>query len=199
MTIRASESAEPCSPISRAQSPRRLRRPPARPISPSAFNVTRAYINVSGQLNHFFAFRITPDIVRETAPGSSVDGSLVVRLKYGYVQMNLDDWLWRGTFVRAGTTQTPYVDFEESVYRYRFQGTVFAEREGFVTSSDSGAFVRTLVPGGYGEIIAGVFNGEGFARAGSQRSEGDRDPRHTAAVSVREPAARAASDPVPCG
>ena len=145
-------------------------------VSPSAFNVTRAYINVTGQLNHLFAFRITPDIARETGAGSSLDGSETLRLKYGYLQMNLDDWLWRGTFLRGGMTQTPYIDFEESVYRYRFQGTVFAEREGFMVSSDFGAAIRTLTPGGFGEIMAGVYNGEGYARA---------DPNNQKAIEIR--------------
>jgi len=145
-------------------------------VSPSAFNVSRAYINVTGQLNHRFAFRITPDIVRETGVGSSIAGSMTVRLKYGYVQMNLDDRLWRGTFARAGMIQTPYVDFEETVYRYRFQGGVFADREGFMTSSDYGAIGRTLLPRGYGEIYGGVYNGEGFTRA---------DPNDQKAVEIR--------------
>jgi hypothetical protein len=72
--------------------------------------------------------------------------------------------------------QTPYVDFEESVYRYRFQGTVFAEREGYMTSSDYGVAARTLVPRGYGEIVAGVYNGEGYARV---------DPNDQKAIEVR--------------
>src|ERR1041385_4468729 len=41
-------------------------------IHPSAFNVSRAYINVTGNLNHYLAFRITPDIARETGSGSSL-------------------------------------------------------------------------------------------------------------------------------
>ena len=145
-------------------------------VSPSAFNVPRAYINLTGQLNHVFAFRITPDIARETGTGSSLNGSMTLRLKYGYVQMNLDDWLWRGTFARAGMIQTPYVDFEESVYRYRFQGSVFADREGYQPSSDYGAAVRTLLPRGYGEVYGGLYNGEGFTRA---------DPNDQKAVEVR--------------
>lgn len=145
-------------------------------VSPSAFNVQRAYINVTGQLNHLFAFRITPDIVRETGSGSSIAGSMTLRLKYGYAQMNLDDWLWRGTYVRGGMIQTPYIDFEETVYRYRFQGQVFEEREGYMTSSDYGVALRTLVPRGYGEIVAGVYNGEGFQRA---------DPNDQKAIEIR--------------
>jgi hypothetical protein len=144
--------------------------------STSAFNVARAYINVSGQLNHLFAFRITPDIVRETGSGSSLGGSMTLRLKYGYAQVNLDDWIWRGSYVRAGMIPTPYVDFEESVYRYRFQGPVFTDREGYMTSSDYGAVFRTLLPRGYGEVVGGVYNGEGYARS---------DPNDQKALQVR--------------
>jgi hypothetical protein len=134
-------------------------------VSASAFNVGRAYLNVTGQLNHLIAFRITPDIVRETGAGSTLNGSLTYRLKYGYGQFNLDDWLWRGTYVRAGMIQTPYTDFEETVYRYRFQGTVFADREGFASSSDYGVAFRTAFPQNYGEVIAGVYNGDTYTRA----------------------------------
>ena len=134
-------------------------------VSQSAFNVGRAYVNVTGQLNHLFAFRITPDITRETGTGSSLNGSLTYRLKYGYGQLNMDDWLWRGTYVRFGMIQTPYVDFEETVYRYRFQGTIFADREGFNSSSDYGVSFRTAFPNNYGEVVAGYYNGDTYTRA----------------------------------
>jgi hypothetical protein len=130
----------------------------------NGFNISRAYLNVAGQLNHLLAFRITPDVVRETGSGSSLNGRMSVYLKYGYVQLNLDDWLWRGTHVRAGMIQTPYVEFEESIYRYRFQGSVFADREGYLPSSDYGISFRTQLPKGYGEAVGGLYNGEGFAR-----------------------------------
>jgi len=145
-------------------------------VSPSAINVTRTYLNVTGQANHLFAFRVTPDVVRETGPGSSLAGSETFRLKYGYLQVNLDDWLWRNTNARVGMIQTPYVDFEESVYRYRFQGQIFAEREGFLPSSDFGASLRTLFPGGYGEVVGGLYNGEGYTRA---------DPNDQKALQIR--------------
>jgi hypothetical protein len=133
-------------------------------VSPSAFNVTRTYINVTGQVHHLVAFRITPDITRETGTGSSLNGSMTFRLKYGYAQLNLDDWMWRGSYVRAGKLQTPYVDFEEGIYRYRFQGTVFVEREGFLTSADDGVAFHTNFPNGYGDVMAGYYNGEGYQR-----------------------------------
>jgi hypothetical protein len=134
-------------------------------VNPSAFNVMRTYINVTGQVNHLVAFRITPDIARETGTGSSLAGSMTFRLKYGYVQLNLDDWLWRGSYIRAGMIQTPYVEFEDSIYRYRFQGPTFTDREAYLPSADVGAAFRTQFPGGYGEVIGAIYNGEGSARA----------------------------------
>ena len=133
-------------------------------VHANSFNVGRAYININGNVSHVVAFRITPDISRETGGGSSLNGSLVFRVKYAFLQANLDDWMWRGSWVRLGIQQTPIVDFEEGIYRYRFQGTVFVEREGFLTSSDAGASFHTKLPQNYGELHAGFYNGEGYSK-----------------------------------
>lgn len=133
-------------------------------ITPNAFNVGRAYLNVTGNLSHRIAFRVTPDIVRESGAGSSLNGSLTFRLKYAYGQFNLDDWMSRGSWVRLGMQQTPWVDFMETVYRYRFQGTVFEDREGFLSSSDVGLTFRYNLPGNYGDVHTGFYNGETYTR-----------------------------------
>jgi len=131
----------------------------------NSFNVGRTYINVTGNISHLLGFRITPDIVRESGVGSSLNGSLTFRLKYGYAQLNLDDWMPKGSWVRLGIQQTPWVDFEEGVYRYRFQGTIFADREGYLSSSDAGASFRTAFPRNYGDVQVGIYNGETYSRA----------------------------------
>jgi hypothetical protein len=133
-------------------------------VSLSQFNVQRAYINVTGQINHIVQFRITPDIARETTPGSALLGSYTYRLKYAYAQFNLDDWMARGTWTRFGMQQTPWVDFMETVYRYRFQGTIFEDREGFLSSSDFGASFRYNFPGNYGDVHTGFYNGDNYNR-----------------------------------
>ena len=122
-------------------------------------------------------FRVTPDIVRETGVGSSINGSLTYRLKYGYAQFNMDDWLWRGTYVRFGMIQTPYVDFEETVYRYRFQGTIFVDREGYNSSSDYGVSFRTAFPNNYGEVVAGYLQRRLLHARRPERPEVVPDPR----------------------
>lgn len=134
-------------------------------IHPSSFNVARAYINVTGNLNKYVAFRITPDVARESGSGSSLLGSQNFRLKYAYAQLNLDDWMTKGSWVRFGVQQTPYLDFHEGYYRYRFQGTMFPEREGYITSSDAGVSMKYVFPSDYGEVHGGFYNGEGYSRA----------------------------------
>jgi len=132
--------------------------------NPSAFNVTRSYINVTGNLSHLVAFRITPDVTRETASGLALNGSLVFRIKYAFAQVNLDDWMERGSWARLGIQQTPWLDFEEGIYRYRFQGTTFTEREGYLVSADAGASFHYNVPSNYGEVHVGFYNGENYNR-----------------------------------
>ena len=133
-------------------------------VHSNSFNVGRSYINITGNLSHIVNFRITPDISRETGSSSSLNGSLVFRIKYAFIQMNLDEWAGAGSWTRLGIQQTPIVDFEEGIYRYRFQGTVFSDREGFLTSSDAGASFHTNLPQNYGDVHVGIYNGEGHSR-----------------------------------
>ena len=142
-------------------------------INRSSFDVARAYINITGQISHLVSFRITPDITRESAlltlpaGGTVSSDSLVYRIKYAYAQFNLDDWMTKGSWARIGIQQTPWVDFDEGIYRYRFQGTTFAERLPLLTtmtSADAGASFHYNLPDNYGDFHVGVYNGENYQR-----------------------------------
>lgn len=147
-------------------------------VTSNSFNVTRTYINITGNISHNIAFRITPDITRETensTAATSIAGNYVFRLKYGFAQFNLDDYLnagRAGSWVRLGVQQTPFVDYMEGIYRYRFQGTIFEEREGFLSSSDIGASFHYNFAHNYGEIHTGFYNGEFYTKpeANDQKS-----------------------------
>jgi hypothetical protein len=150
-------------------------------VNKNSFDVTRAYINITGNISHLVAFRLTPDITRQSGllalgTGSSVSSdSLVFRIKYAYAQVNLDDWMTRGSWTRIGIHQTPWVDFEEGVYRYRFQGTVFAERVPLpttMTSSDAGVSFHYNLPSNYGDVHVGVYNGENYQKVEINNQKG---------------------------
>lgn len=131
----------------------------------NAFDMTRGYINVTGQLARHVRFRVTPDVRRHR--GGPLDGSLVFRIKYGFAEF---DGLTSGAWLRMGAHQTPWLDFAEHVNRYRVQGTVFAEREGVIPgSSDFGLGYFTPLPGNYGETHVGVYNGEGYTQSESTK------------------------------
>ena len=145
-------------------------------VSGNAFEVARAYVNVTGKISHLVSFRVTPDISGRFATtlaapatgqraSTNYDGSLVYRLKYAYGQLSLEDWLPKGTWLRLGQQQTPFIDGMESAYRYRFQGTMFAEREGFLSSSDVGLSGHYAFPKDFGDIHAGIYNGDTYTRA----------------------------------
>lgn len=127
----------------------------------NAFDVTRAYVNINGQLSRNVRFRFTPDIRRIT--DGSLAGTLTVRVKYAFMQ--LDNVGAARSWVRFGQHQSPWLDFEEGVNRYRVQGTMFSEREGLIPgSADFGVSYFTPLPNGYGEIHGGVYNGEGYTQ-----------------------------------
>lgn len=126
----------------------------------NAFDLTRGYININGQFADNWRFRVTPDIRRAT--DSTLAGTLVFRVKYAFLEY--DNLTGQRSWVRFGAHQTPWLDFEESINRYRVQGTVFAEREALIPgSSDFGVGMFTPV-GKYIDIQAGVYNGEGYAQ-----------------------------------
>jgi len=126
----------------------------------NVFDLTRGYININGQLSKNVRFRLTPDVRRIT--DSSLAGTLVLRVKYAFVE--LDNVKAARSWVRFGAHQTPWLDFEESIDRYRVQGTMFSEREGLIPgSSDFGVGYFTPV-GKYVDIQTGVYNGEGYAQ-----------------------------------
>jgi hypothetical protein len=127
----------------------------------NAFDITRAYLNVNGQLSRNVRFRFTPDIRRAT--DGSLAGSLTLRLKYAFGQV---DNLTPGGALRFGLQPTPWIDFEQSINRYRVQGTVFSERDALLPSSaDFGASYQLPFLSNAVDLHAGIFNGEGSSQA----------------------------------
>src|SRR5213083_839249 len=55
-------------------------------VKRNAFDVARSYINITGNISHLVAFRLTPDVKRETNSASALNGSLEFRIKYAFLQ-----------------------------------------------------------------------------------------------------------------
>jgi hypothetical protein len=114
---------------------------------------------------------VTPDVYR------NADGSIALRLKYAYVQYTPGGG---NVAIKFGQNQTPWLDWTEGIYGYRMQGTMAAERNGYITSSDLGLSAEGTWGEGLVNAQAGVYNGEGY-----HAGEGDKHKDVMGRVSVR--------------
>jgi hypothetical protein len=125
----------------------------------NAFEITRGYLTLKGALSEDTKWRFTADLTRKS------DGDLEYRLKYAY--LTLTD-LIPDAQLKLGQTQTSWLDWEEHIWGYRMQGTVFVDREGYLTSSDLGvSLVGSL--GKHLEYATMLSNGEGYHAAESNK------------------------------
>lgn len=135
------------------------------------FSIQRAYINVLGRFGGGISTRLTTDI----APTGA--GNQQIRLKYAFLA-------WTPTnsklTYKFGLVQTPYIDFEETLWDYRMQGPIAVDRNGYMSSADFGAGVdgRWNNEGVNAQFL--FFNGEGYSGG-----TGDNHKDVGARVSVR--------------
>jgi hypothetical protein len=127
------------------------------------FDLSRAYVNVRGSFAYGIKTRVTSDLYR------AVDGSLALRLKYGFVSWTPDK---SPLTFKLGMLNTPLIEWLETLWDYRMQGTVALDRAGYLSSSDLGF----LVDGNWGfdkvNLSAGVINGENYNKGvGDQRKD----------------------------
>jgi hypothetical protein len=145
-----------------------------------AFDLTRAYINVTGKFTDGVGIRVTPDIYRVA------DGSLAFRLKYAYATYTSEKSPLTAKF---GLIHTPWLDWEEALWDYRMQGTMAVERfrspaaAGYLSAADFGAGIDGKF--GYDKVNfqIGAYNGEFYSKP-----EGDsyKDIEGRASVRVLE-------------
>lgn len=96
----------------------------------NSFDVTRAYVNLIGKFAGGVGARVTLDVNRPAG-----DNSLRYRLKYAYATYTPTG---SPLTFKMGMLHTPWVDFEETLWEYRMQGTIALDRNAYLTSSDLG-------------------------------------------------------------
>jgi hypothetical protein len=126
---------------------------------PNAFEITRAYLDVRASVPGGIGLRITSDVYRVDDATSNSNGSLGLRLKYGYATYTPSGS--RLTF-KLGLIHTPWLDWVEGMYGYRMQGTMPMERNHYFNSADLGAGVDGAWGNQAVNMQVGVYNGEGY-------------------------------------
>ncbi len=139
----------------------------------SRFTIKRGYIDIRQKISDSFSVRLTPDVTQDSS------GDVKVRMKYAYGQFQWHElgFLAKPT-VEFGIAHMPWLDFEESINRYRMQDTMFLERNGIFNSADVGVMfganlggeldesyrsnVNSHFAGRWGSFQLGVYNGGGY-------------------------------------
>lgn len=135
------------------------------------FDVSRAYVNLYPSIGDQIDGRITIDVVAQDAGTDSTDedvttnttGSLMLRLKYGYITYKPMGKLLE---LVAGQAPTPWINYEEEIWGYRvLNETGAGTRELWgIRSSDFGYGAKVRAVGdGQLEVHAQIQNGEGYS------------------------------------
>jgi hypothetical protein len=135
----------------------------------NAFDVTRAYFGARVEPHEHVRLRLTVDAPAREAV-TKVDGGVTtvtpeagrrdVVLKHAYAELH--DLPLVGLALRLGMQDLPWVPMQEKLWTYRFQGTVFADREGYASSTDLGAGLA--YGGAFGDVALAVVNGETWSK-----------------------------------
>ena len=131
------------------------------------FDLGRAYLNLYPSLSDDLDGRVTFDLVRQGAgedvAGDPVEtnttGSLVVRVKYGFLAYHPI----KGLDLILGLAPTPWVGYEEDIWGYRVTDSIGADEFYDVSSSDFGFGAKVKLLGKRVEIHTAAHNGEGYS------------------------------------
>lgn len=141
------------------------------------FTLKRGYITFQKELSPLFTVRFTQDITLDEEGDDA--GNVEMRLKYLYLRVNPPhSFLGSNWHLEFGMVHRPWLAFEESINRYRVQGTLPLERLRIMNSADFGVTFSALLggtmdskylrevnssnPGKYGSLSFGVYNGGGY-------------------------------------
>lgn len=128
------------------------------------FDVTRAYVNLIGKFAGGVGARVTLDVNRPAG-----DNSLRYRLKYAFATYQPTG---SALTYKLGMIHTPWIDFEETLWEYRMQGTIALDRNGYLTSSDIGFGVDGKWGADNVNMQLAFVNGESYSGGpGDQRKD----------------------------
>ncbi len=122
------------------------------------FDLDRIYFVLWSQLTDRVRLRLT----MEAGEKRDSAGYFDVATKHFFLEVT--KFPFASSRFLAGLADLPWVPYEEAVWGYRFQGTVFPDREGYLTSTDLGVNWRMDLPRKRGDLHLSVVNGEGWAK-----------------------------------
>jgi len=123
------------------------------PAARSCFEVPRLYISASRALSDKIKLKATLE-------GAQPANTLWVKNAF----IEFSDVL-PGQNVRGGVIGTPWIGYEEKIWRYRFVAKTFTDIEGVLPPADNGVGINGKLAGKLVDYDFNVINGEGYKTA----------------------------------
>lgn len=119
--------------------------------------VDRAYFTAKYYYNKDWMMRITTDVGHEAALGKDQN----VYLKYAYVEGKLAG---KAAILRLGQSHTPWIDYEQGLWKHRYVAKVMSDQYKFDTSADLGLGLKGTLADGLIDYWLTATNGSGYGK-----------------------------------
>ncbi|MDQ6962688.1 MAG: hypothetical protein Q9M28_09220 [Mariprofundaceae bacterium] len=126
--------------------------------------VDRFYLQAKYHLNDQWYGRITTDVNNETKVGLKRNTN--VFLKYAYVEGKLNDALQ----VRLGLSHTPWIDYEQKLWKHRYIAKVYSDFFKFDDSADYGVGLKGKALDKMVEYWFTYTNGGGYGKPNASQA-----------------------------
>ncbi len=120
--------------------------------------VDRAYFTAKYYFNSDWMMRFTTDLGRESALSKDQN----IYLKYAYVEGKLAG---KAAILRLGQSHTPWIDYEQGLWKHRYVAKVMSDQYSFDTSADLGIGLKGKIADGMVDYFATVTNGSSYGTA----------------------------------
>ncbi len=122
----------------------------------SGANVSRTYLTTKYSFDDDWMFRVTLDSSLDTSLGGKKNN---VFLKYAYLQGKL---YGNAAVLRLGLSHTPWIDYEQHLWKHRYFSKVTTDEFKFDDSADAGIGLKGKLADGLFKYWAVVINGGGY-------------------------------------
>ena len=128
--------------------------------------VDRAYFTAKYYFDKDWMMRITTDMVVD--PNLKSKNSNIF-LKYAYVEGKL---MGDAVVLRLGQSHTPWIDYEQGLWKHRYVSKVLVDTQGYDASSDLGVGLKGKVADGLVGYFVTATNGAGYSNPTTKKTAG---------------------------
>ena len=138
-----------------------------------AASVDRAYFTVKYNFDNDWLMRVTTDV--RQAPSSEISQKNdYVFLKYAYLEGRLAG---DAAVLRLGQSHTPWIDYEQGLWKHRYFNKVLIDQNGYDASADLGIGLKGKVAQGKANYWVTYTNGAGYIHTDRKGKSMDLDAR----------------------